>query len=92
MSRICPAFLTMRAKTTTQLLSEPPKSTRQPESDEFTLPEAATLRELDAAATEKLGLIVRHYSAGKKGWQGYDPAEIEAARELLGNNTDAQVK
>ena len=74
------------------MLSEPPKSTRQSESDGFALPEAATLRELDAAATEKLGQIVRHYSAGKKGWQGYDPAEIEAARELLGNNTDTPVK
>ena len=79
-------------KATSQLLSEPPKSTRQSDPDELALPEAATLRELDVVATEKLGEIVRLYSAGKKGWQGYDPAEIAAARELLGNNADTPVK
>lgn len=78
--------------TTSQLLSDPPKSSRQSETDGFALPEAATLRELDVVATEKLAEIVRHYSAGKKGWQGYDEAEVAAARELLGNSIETTTK
>ncbi|KAK7749382.1 Inositol phosphatase SIW14 [Diatrype stigma] len=78
--------------TTTQLLSEPPRSSGKSESDDFPLPELATLQGLDAVATEKLAEIVRHYSAGKNGWQGYDEAEVAAARELLGDSSEATTK
>lgn len=50
------------------------------------------MQELDAVATEKLAEIVRNYSAGRKGWQGYDEAEIAAARELLGDSSEATAK
>ncbi|KAL7625435.1 Inositol phosphatase SIW14 [Parahypoxylon ruwenzoriense] len=52
-------------------------------SDGFAVPDLATLSKLDEMATEKLAEIVRRSSAGEKGWQGYDEAEIKAARELL---------
>lgn len=39
-------------------------------------------------ATSKLGEIVRRSASGEKGWDGYDAAEIIAARELL--DRDAQ--
>ncbi|RYO81594.1 hypothetical protein DL764_009736 [Monosporascus ibericus] len=69
--------------TTSQLLNDPPKASRQQDSDGFNVPEPTTLQKLDAVATEKLAEIVRQNSAGKKGWQGYDQAEVAAARELL---------
>ncbi|ORY71993.1 uncharacterized protein BCR38DRAFT_454359 [Pseudomassariella vexata] len=69
--------------TTKQLLSDTKKSTKLPESGGLSLPDAATLRKLDGLATEKLGEITRRFSAGERGWQGYDEAEIAAARELL---------
>ncbi|RYP52834.1 hypothetical protein DL768_002083 [Monosporascus sp. mg162] len=78
--------------TTTQLLNDPPKASRQQDSDGFSVPEPTTLQKLDAVATEKLAEIVRHNSAGKKGWQGYDQAEVAAARELLENKSMTTVK
>lgn len=79
-----------RQKTTQQLLGQAPKtSTKQAGSDGSTLPSTTTLQRLDALATEKLAEITRRFSAGEKGWQGYDGAEIAAARELL--QTDSSV-
>ncbi|KAI5924749.1 tetratricopeptide [Camillea tinctor] len=75
-----------------QLLNEPQKATKQAESGEFSLPDSATLRKLDEAATEKLAEIVRRYSAAEKGWQGYDQAEIAAAQQVLQNETEATVR
>ncbi|KAI1498569.1 tetratricopeptide [Biscogniauxia marginata] len=75
-----------------QLLSEPHKVAKQTEPDGFSLPDSATLRKLDEAATEKLSEIVRRHSAGEKGWQGYDQAEIIAARQLLENDTETTVR
>ena len=42
-----------------------------------------TLQLLNQKATAKLSEIVRRSVGGEKGWQGYDPAELIAARELL---------
>ncbi|RYP77082.1 hypothetical protein DL771_001372 [Monosporascus sp. 5C6A] len=78
--------------TTSQLLNDPPKASRQQDSDGFSVPEPTILQKLDAVATEKLAEIVRHNSAGKKGWQGYDQAEVAAARELLENKSMATAK
>ncbi|RYO87333.1 hypothetical protein DL762_004263 [Monosporascus cannonballus] len=74
------------------LLNDPPKVSRQQDSDGFSVPEPTTLQRLDAVATEKLAEIVRNNSAGKRGWQGYDQAEVAAARELLENKSMATVK
>lgn len=38
---------------------------------------------MDELATEKLAEIIRRNSAGEREWQGYNKAEIAAARELL---------
>lgn len=82
-----------RQKTTQQLLGQAPKtSTKQAGSDGFTLPSTATVQSLDALATEKLAEITRRFSAGEKGWQGYDGAEIAAARELLQTDSSAAAK
>ncbi|KAI0397269.1 tetratricopeptide [Xylariaceae sp. FL0594] len=67
-----------------QLLKDPSvKSSKQVESGDWFPPAVQTLQSLDKIATEKLAEIVRLSSAGEKGWQGYDAAEITAAKELL---------
>ncbi|KAI0012848.1 tetratricopeptide [Xylariaceae sp. FL0662B] len=75
-----------------QLLSEPQRTSKQTDSDGFTVPSAEILRKLDEVATEKLSEIVRRSSAGEKGWQGYDEAEVRAARELLQKSSKATVR
>lgn len=47
------------------------------------LPSKETLEALSEQATKKLGEIVRRHGAGEPLWQGYDEAEVTAARELL---------
>lgn len=78
--------------TTKQLLGEPQKAPKQTESGGLSLPNPATLQQLDELATEKLAEITRRYSAGERGWQGYDEAEIAAARALLENDSNATVR
>jgi hypothetical protein len=41
------------------------------------------VKKLEELATSKLAEIIRQFSSGKKGWTGYDEAEVIAARELL---------
>jgi hypothetical protein len=65
-----------------------PKSKK--DSDGFPLPDQATIEKLNAAATKKLGEIVRRNGANEKLWQGYNTGEIAAARELL-DSSSAQV-
>jgi ER membrane protein complex subunit 2 len=57
--------------------------------DDLPLPDAATLQRLDELATEKLAEITRKFAAGEKGWQGYDEAEIVAAKALLEKDSSA---
>ncbi len=64
----------------------------QANSDGFSVPDSATVSKLDEVATEKLTEIVRRSSAGERGWQGYDKAEIQAARELLEKSTDTVIR
>ncbi|KAI1404605.1 TPR-like protein [Hypoxylon fuscum] len=79
--------------TAKQLLSNPPKaSSNRTGSEGFAVPDTATLSKLDEVATEKLAEIVRRSSAGERGWQGYDEAEIKAARELLENDSDEVIR
>ncbi|KAI1391174.1 tetratricopeptide [Hypoxylon trugodes] len=67
-------------------------SPSQGDSDGFAVPDSATLSRLDELATEKLAEIVRRSSAGEKGWQGYDEAEIKAARALLENDSSDLIR
>lgn len=68
-------------------LLKPPK---QADEEGMVLPSKETLEALNEQATKKLGEIVRRYGAGEKLWQGYDEAEVAAARALLAAN-DAKV-
>ncbi|KAF7514947.1 hypothetical protein G7054_g14870 [Neopestalotiopsis clavispora] len=74
---------------TRKLLQEPPKAAKQLNDDDLPLPDAATLQRLDELATEKLAEITRKFAAGEKGWQGYDEAEIVAAKALLEEDSSA---
>ncbi|KAI4868348.1 tetratricopeptide [Hypoxylon rubiginosum] len=79
--------------TAKQLLGDSQKTLQnRTGSDGFSIPDQATLSKLDEMATEKLAEIVRRSSAGEKGWQGYDVAEIEAARELLENDSGTIIR
>ncbi|KAI2623294.1 tetratricopeptide [Hypoxylon sp. NC1633] len=80
---------------TKQLLSEyhdHDVSVSRTGSDGFDVPAPAILGKLDEMATEKLAEIVRRSSAGEKGWQGYDEAEIKAARELLAGDSGTTIR
>jgi hypothetical protein len=58
------------------------QNTRQSKSEED-MPDLKTLQLLNQKATSKLTEIVRRSTGGESGWQGYDAAELIAARELL---------
>ncbi|GAP89174.1 putative tetratricopeptide repeat domain-containing protein [Rosellinia necatrix] len=81
-------------KMTTQLLLAGPtsKALKQTESEEWSVPASGTLQKLDETATEKLTEIIRRHSAGEKDWQGYEKAEIVAARELLESYSTATIR
>ncbi|KAF7188149.1 TPR repeat protein oca3, partial [Pseudocercospora fuligena] len=59
----------------------------QPADGELPLPKVESVRKLNQVATAKLAEIVRRVSAGEKGWDGYNEAEIAAAKELLARET-----
>ncbi|KAK5011412.1 hypothetical protein LTR28_003333, partial [Elasticomyces elasticus] len=80
--------------TTTHLLdtlskvpSKPATATSDPVFGELAPPSLASIQRLNELATAKLAEIVRRNAAGEKGWDGYDMAEIIAARELLDRDT-----
>ena len=76
--------LKLIASKTIPLLSEPSsKRNNKDDDDDVAPPKVETVKKLEEIATSKLAEIVRHYSSGKKGWQGFDEAEVIAARELL---------
>ncbi|KAF1994484.1 hypothetical protein P154DRAFT_581779, partial [Amniculicola lignicola CBS 123094] len=81
--------LKLAAQKLLPLLSSAAPSTaaakRQAAADEedTSPPKLETVKKLEELATTKLGEIVRNYASGKKGWTGYDEAEVIAARELL---------
>ncbi|KAF1832903.1 hypothetical protein BDW02DRAFT_570604 [Decorospora gaudefroyi] len=62
--------------------SAPNKRTTQ-DDDDIPVPSIETVKKLEEIATSKLAEMVRQFKSGKKGWQGYDEAEVIAARELL---------
>ncbi|KXS98184.1 hypothetical protein AC578_6411 [Pseudocercospora eumusae] len=77
---------------TTRLLEVLPstnggKKGQQMMDGELSLPKVESVRKLDQVATAKLAEIVRRVGAGEKGWDGYNEAEIAAAKELLAKKT-----
>ncbi len=65
---------------------------RKADSNGMELPDIAAIQKLNEAATKKLAEIVRLHGAGHRLWQGYNGAEIEAARELLSKSTSGIVR
>jgi len=65
------------------------KTAKEPEDGEFSLPDRGTIERLNELATAKLSEIIRHNTAGDRGWRGYDKLEVAAARELLAEETSA---
>jgi ER membrane protein complex subunit 2 len=53
------------------------------------LPATSTVQKLHELATSKLAEIVRKGSTDEKGWDGYDEAELIAARELLDRDSQS---
>jgi tetratricopeptide (TPR) repeat protein len=53
------------------------------EDDDARPPKLETVKKLEELATSKLAEIIRQYGSGKKGWTGFNEAEVIAARELL---------
>jgi hypothetical protein len=51
-------------------------------------PDLKTVERLNETATAKLSEIVRRSVGGEAGWEGYDKAELIAAKALL--NSDAE--
>jgi tetratricopeptide (TPR) repeat protein len=76
-----------------RLLAAPPtKAGKRNDVDVVTLPEPATIERLNQLATERLAEIVRRYAAKEPLWQGYEEAEVAAARALLDKSTASVAK
>lgn len=76
--------------TTKRLVEALPQASKWKERDnaeaiysDLPLPFIETVQRLEVLATEKLSEIVHKGTKGEKGWEGYDEAELIAARELL---------
>lgn len=69
-------------RTTDKILGDD-KTSKERSEDGFSLPDRKVVERLNEVATDKLGEIVRRHAGGEKGWQGYSPDEITAARALL---------
>lgn len=66
------------------MLSIYPKASKQQKGDTtITIPDLKTVQSLNQLATAKLSEIVRRGLARDAGWEGYDAAELIAARALL---------
>jgi hypothetical protein len=73
-----------RSQTTNKLLSTPPQASRQSKSDSaLPLPDLKVVERLNETATAKLSEIVRRSVNGESGWEGYEQAEVIAAKALL---------
>ena len=81
--------------TSKKLLGVLPRASRSKDTTDsaygdLPLPSEDTVKKLEALATEKLSEIVRKGSKSEKGWDGYEEAELIAARELLDRDGDIQ--
>jgi ER membrane protein complex subunit 2 len=79
--------ITDSTQVSSRLLPLIPEASKTPSKDsaygDLLLPTEGTVKALHELATSKLAEIVRRGSAGENGWDGYDEAELKAARELL---------
>ena len=74
-------FFAHYSQTTDRLLNMPPQ-VRQAKSDiGLPMPSIQIVEKLKETSTAKLSEIVRRSVAGELGWEGYDRAELIAARE-----------
>ncbi|TKA26295.1 hypothetical protein B0A50_05074 [Salinomyces thailandicus] len=62
---------------------KPQKSSSDPVAGDLAPPSVESVKKLNQVATAKLSEIVRRASSGEKGWDGYNEAEVKAARELI---------
>ncbi|CAK4029482.1 TPR repeat oca3 [Lecanosticta acicola] len=58
-----------------------------PATGDLAPPSIESVTKLNELATAKLAEIVRRSASGEKGWDGYSPSELIAARELLDRDT-----
>lgn len=79
-------------QTTNRLLeaTQPPRQTKGDAS--LPPPDKDTVKRLNEVATAKLSEIVRRSAGGEAGWQGYDEAEVIAAKELLNRDSASIVR
>jgi len=66
---------------------KPQPVSSDPMGGDLAPPTVATVKKLNELATSKLAEIVRKSSSGESGWDGYSPAEISAAKQLLDEST-----
>ncbi|KAK4163611.1 TPR repeat protein oca3 [Cladorrhinum sp. PSN259] len=76
---------------TGRILKDSVKATKLTDEGDFVLPDVKTIERLNQLATAKLAEIVRHSTAQDRGWRGYNPAEVAAARELLSEDSSSGV-
>ena len=75
--------LKLTAKKLLEAISKGGKGAVATSDDDLPPPPVATVEKLHEVATSKLAEIVRKASSGMKGWEGYEEAELIAARALL---------
>ncbi|KAI9735782.1 MAG: hypothetical protein M1818_006391 [Claussenomyces sp. TS43310] len=79
--------------TSQRILALPTRASRQTKDDgALSSLDSNTLQSLNLKATSKLAEIVRRSVAGESGWQGYDAAELIAARALLDKDTTSTIR
>lgn len=84
------------SQTTTRLLQALNKTTTgkplKASSDisgDLAPPTLASVQRLNEVATSQLAEILRRGSSGEKNWDGYEPAELIAVKELLSRDTQS---
>jgi ER membrane protein complex subunit 2 len=77
---------------TSKLLETAAKSGKQSDPEDFAIPPTATIEKLSEMSTAKLSEIVRRSTAKERGWTGYDDSEVEAARDLLSEESSGIVR
>jgi hypothetical protein len=78
------------SQTSSRLLKKLPQASRQSKLDSgLPSPDIKIVERLNETATAKLSEIVRRSAGGESGWEGYDKAEVIAARELLNRDSSS---
>jgi ER membrane protein complex subunit 2 len=84
-------ILSDKPQTTNKLLTILPQASRQSKSDSgLPLPDLKTVERLNETATAKLSEIVRWSASGE--YEGYDPAEVIAAKALLDSGAAKNIR